>query len=215
MWRAEDENRDELTYEVQYRREGDTSWKSLKKGLTDSILVWDTTSVPNGRYVVRVVASDCAVQLAGHGTVGRHGEQPPSTSTTCRRRSRSRRCGGRARGRSSRSRCATIMSAVQRVDYSLDGDRWIPVYPKDGIADSRAEQFELTITEDTGSRGVVLRAADALNNVSSARGDVQPAAALRPSLTAFGDTRAALGRLGQPRRLRAAGLRHCEPDARA
>jgi hypothetical protein len=62
------------------------------------------------------------------------------------------------------------MSAVQRVDYSLDGDRWIPAYPKDGIADSRVEQFELTITEDTG-RGIVLRAADALNNVTSARGD--------------------------------------------
>jgi len=62
------------------------------------------------------------------------------------------------------------MSAVQRVDYSLDGDRWNPVYPKDGIADSRVEQFELTITEDTG-HGIVLRAADALNNVTSARGD--------------------------------------------
>jgi hypothetical protein len=68
-------------------------------------------------------------------------------------------------------------SAVQRVEYSLDGDRWMPVYPKDGIADSRTEQFELSLTEDPGSRGVVLRAADALNNVSSARGDVQPPAA--------------------------------------
>ncbi len=87
MWRAEDENRDELTYEVQYRREGDTSWRSLKQGLLDSILVWDTTSVPNGRYVVRVVASD-----------SRRTHRPPrsratwrarpSTSTTCRRRSR-------------------------------------------------------------------------------------------------------------------------------
>jgi hypothetical protein len=62
------------------------------------------------------------------------------------------------------------MSAVQRVDYSLDGDRWIPAYPKDGIADSRIEQFELTITEETG-HGIVLRAADALNNVTSARGE--------------------------------------------
>jgi hypothetical protein len=68
-------------------------------------------------------------------------------------------------------------SAVQRVDYSLDGDRWLPIYPKDGIADSRAEQFELSLTEDISNRGVVLRAADALNNVSSTRGDVQPAAA--------------------------------------
>ena len=62
-------------------------------------------------------------------------------------------------------------SAVQRVDYSLDGERWMTIYPKDGIADSRSEQFELNLTEGIANRGVVLRAADALNNVSSARGD--------------------------------------------
>ena len=68
------------------------------------------------------------------------------------------------------------MSAVQRVDYSLDGDRWKTIYPKDGIADSRAEQFELVLNEETG-RGIVLRAVDALNNVASARGDAPAAAA--------------------------------------
>ena len=61
-------------------------------------------------------------------------------------------------------------SAVQKVEYSLDGDRWQTVYPKDGIADSRVEQFELTVPEAQGAQGVVLRAADALNNVSSTRG---------------------------------------------
>ncbi len=45
-------------YDVMYRREGETSWKLLKGGLTDSILVWDTASAPNGAYVVKVVASD-------------------------------------------------------------------------------------------------------------------------------------------------------------
>jgi len=61
-------------------------------------------------------------------------------------------------------------SAVQKVEYSLDGDRWQAVYPKDGIADSRVEQYELTVPEAQGAQGVVLRATDALNNVSSARG---------------------------------------------
>jgi hypothetical protein len=171
MWRAEDENRDELAFEVQYRREGDTSWRSLKKGLTDSILVWDTTSVPNGRYVVRVIASDSpsnspATALSGdmESAAFDIDNLPPAITVTAVRRE-----GGRT----------TIAfdvrddhSAVQRVEYSLDGDRWMPVYAKDGIADSRTEQFELSLTEDPGSRGVVLRAADALNNVSSARGDV-------------------------------------------
>ena len=61
-------------------------------------------------------------------------------------------------------------SAVLKVEYSLDGDRWQAVYPKDGIADSRFEQFELALTEAEAAKGVVLRAADALNNVASARG---------------------------------------------
>jgi hypothetical protein len=66
-------------------------------------------------------------------------------------------------------------SAVQKVEYSLDGDRWRPIYPKDGISDSRLEQFELVLDGDAGSRGVVIRATDALNNVSSARGEASPA----------------------------------------
>jgi hypothetical protein len=63
-------------------------------------------------------------------------------------------------------------SAVQKVEYSLDGDRWQTIYPKDGIADSRTEQFELTLEGDTATRGVIIRATDSLNNTTSARGEV-------------------------------------------
>ena len=48
-------------------------------------------------------------------------------------------------------------SAIQKAEYSLDGTRWQMVYPKDGIADSRQEQFELTLEGEFG-RGSVLRA---------------------------------------------------------
>ena len=37
VWRAEDDNRDDLTYDIMYRREGETAWKPLSKGLTDTI----------------------------------------------------------------------------------------------------------------------------------------------------------------------------------
>ena len=36
VWRAEDDNRDELTYDVFYRREGDTTWRVLKTDLRDT-----------------------------------------------------------------------------------------------------------------------------------------------------------------------------------
>lgn len=178
VWRAEDDNRDELSYDVLYRREGETSWKTLKQAVSDPIVVWDTTSVPNGRYIVKIVASDApsnppASALSGsmESAAFDIDNTPPVIAVTAARRE-----GGR-----------TIIafearddySAVQRADYSLDGDRWHPIYPKDGIADSRLEQFELVLEGEAAARGVIIRAFDALNNVVSARGDAAPASGRR------------------------------------
>jgi hypothetical protein len=173
VWRAEDDNRDDLSYDVQYRREGETSWKLLKRAVTDPILVWDTTSVPNGRYILRIVASDApsnspstALTGAMESTAFEIDNAPPAITVTAVRRAGVR---------------TTVafdvrddQSAVQKADYSLDGNRWQTIYPKDGIADSRFEQFELVLEGDT-PRGVIVRAADALNNVSSASADVPTA----------------------------------------
>jgi len=179
VWRAEDDNGDDLSYDVFYRREGETAWKLLKRGMSDQILVWDTTSVPNGRYTVRIVASDAssnsatsALSGARESTAFAIDNVPPVITVTSVRRDNGR---------------ATITfdvrdtnSSVQKVDFSLDGDKWQSVYPKDGIADSRFEQFELVLEGDAVSRGVTLRATDALNNTASARGEIpEPAASGR------------------------------------
>ena len=65
-----------------------------------------------------------------------------------------------------------ILKAVQKAEYSLDGDRWQTIYPKDGIPDSRIEQFDLVLDGALETHGVIIRATDTLNNVASARGDV-------------------------------------------
>lgn len=62
-------------------------------------------------------------------------------------------------------------SSVQKAEYSLDGDRWQVIYPRDGIADSRREQYELVLADGAAERGVIVRATDALNNVASERGE--------------------------------------------
>ncbi|MBI3050358.1 MAG: hypothetical protein HYY76_18840 [Acidobacteria bacterium] len=170
VWRAEDENRDQLTYDVLYRREGDTAWKPLRRGIEDPIFVWDTTSVPNGRYVLQVLASDLPANapeaaLTGslESTTFEIDNTPPVVTVTGVRRD------------ANRTMIAFDVrdsdSAVQKAEYSLDGDRWQTIYPRDGIADSRFEQFELAIEGDPAARGVIIRATDALNNVTSARGE--------------------------------------------
>jgi len=165
IWRAEDDNRDELTYDVSYRREGETSWKPLKSGLNEAILVWDTTSVPNGRYLIRVVASDAPSNSAATALTGalestsfEIDNTPPAITVSSTRRDGNRLIiAFEARDSN---------SAIQKAEYSLDGDRWQTVYPKDGIADSKYEQFELSLDGTAPGRGVMLRVSDALNNVA-------------------------------------------------
>ena len=46
------------------------AWKALRRGVADTILVWDTTTVPNGTYFVKVVASDAPSNPAGTALTG-------------------------------------------------------------------------------------------------------------------------------------------------
>jgi WD40 repeat protein len=172
VWKAEDDNGDRLQYDVSYRREGETTWKVLKRGLWDPIFVWDTTSVPDGTYLLRITASDApsnapATALAGdtESSTFDIDNTPPRIETQPASRSGVR---------------ATIafavrdeQSAVQRVEYSLDASRWRIVYPKDGIPDSRREEFEVAIEDSESGRNVIIRATDAMNNVATAVAQIQ------------------------------------------
>ena len=42
------------------------------------------------------------------------------------------------------------------------------VYPKDGIPDSRREEFEVMVDDSEVGRSVIIRATDAMNNVATA-----------------------------------------------
>jgi hypothetical protein len=173
VWRAQDDDSDELMYEIHYRREGDTSWKTLKSELADTIFVWDTTSVPNGTYLIKVGASDGPSNAPGAALVGELESSafdidngPPTIRVTDVR---------------SGPRPVLVFevrddqSPLQRVEYSVDAERWKPVYPKDGIADSRVEEFELVLEGDAAVAGVIIRAVDTSNNIATSRGDPRPA----------------------------------------
>ena len=172
VWKAEDQNDDRLQFDVSYRREGDTTWKVLKRAMWDPIFVWDTTSVPDGTYVIKVSASDAPSNSPGAALIGelesvsfdvdntapRIEVQPPA------------RAGART-GIAFAVR--DEQSPVQRVEFSLDASRWRLVYPKDGIPDSRREEFEVTLDDSEAARSVIIRATDAMNNVATAVAEVK------------------------------------------
>lgn len=176
IWRADDENGDDLRYDVFYRREGDTTWAPLRRDLSDTILVWDTTSAPDGRYSIRVVASDAPTNSAATALAGARESSafdidniPPAIGDVSQQRD-----GDRVTIAFS---VTDAHAGVRAVDYSLDGERWHAVYPSDGIADSRLERYTVLLEGVSDERGVTLRARDALNNTSSTLVDTRRAAA--------------------------------------
>jgi len=170
QWRADDENGDEIVYDILYRREGETAWKVLRRAVSDTILVWDTNTVPNGSYFVKVVASDgpsnpAATALTGEleSTAFDIDNVPPVISVAGARLDRGR---------------TTITfdvkddhSPIQRVEFSQDGRQWHGVFPSDGIADSLQEHYELSIDGVMNERGLTVRATDSMNNVETAHVD--------------------------------------------
>ena len=57
-WEASDPNSDTLRFDLLYRGEGEQEWKPLAKGIREGYFAWDSTRMPDGRYRIRVQASD-------------------------------------------------------------------------------------------------------------------------------------------------------------
>jgi len=176
-WKAEDDNDDRLSYDLSYRQAGDNEWKPLRRGSTEQILVWDTMSVPDGTYVVKIGAADSAANSPGTALVGELVSEafdvdngaPTITVQQAVREGAATKV---------TFDVTDSFSAISTVEYSVDTGRWQPAYPLDGAADSRQERFEIRVDGEAAGR-VVIRAADTMNNAGTARVAAPGAAAGR------------------------------------
>src|SRR6185436_10251049 len=91
-WEAEDPNHDSLAFDLMFRGEGETVWKSLVRGLRERYFAFDTMQLPDGLYRVRVDASDApsnpgdrarTTSLTGEGFL--IDNTPPAVQVTAKR----------------------------------------------------------------------------------------------------------------------------------
>jgi hypothetical protein len=165
VWRAEDADGDRLMYSLQYRREGDQTWHTLRSGLSDPIVVWDTSTVADGRYVLRVTASDSLSNAADRALSGGKESEPVSVDNTPPAVTvEIARAGGGIRAL---VRVLDAHSPIQKLEYSLAGGPWQLVYPIDGLADAPEERYEIPLSAEGDVARLMLRATDLLQNVTS------------------------------------------------
>lgn len=167
QWQAEDRNGDTLEYAIYYRSLNENTFRLLKDKLRENFYTIDGATLADGRYVVRIIASDAPDNPLGQALTGERMSEPVDIDNTP---PVVRAANNPAGGANSRA-VFEVMDAtgkVKRADVSINGSLWTSVFPDDGIADSGNERYSIDIPNlGPGEHTISLRAFDGSGNVGT------------------------------------------------
>ena len=171
QWKASDSNGDTLRYAVYYKGAGEKAWKTLKDKIEgETSLAWDTDRVPDGQYVIKVVASDAPSNPPGVALTGERVSLPARVDNT------RPQIAGLSIKLEPKGKCTVTGTArdaqtyVAKLEYSLDAGDWVSFFPRDRILDAPAEPFSFTLDKlAPGEHTIVVVAKDARGNAGSAK----------------------------------------------
>jgi hypothetical protein len=170
IWSAHDDNDDDLIYRIYFRGENEREWKLLKENLREKYYSWDTSSMPDGAYYLKITASDSpsnppAEALESSRESDRYvvDNSPPELS------------GLGVSGESTNGTQIHFMardsaSAIARAEYSFDAGEWTLVYPTGRLSDAPEEHYEVALKNlAPGEHTVAVRVYDRFENVTAAK----------------------------------------------
>jgi hypothetical protein len=144
-WKVENPDKDELRYKVEYRLLGGTTWYDMldpKETLTKTSYSWETADLPEGKYRVRVTATDEISnppdRVRKHelesGIILVDNTPPVLTGLDLTNK--------RLRGVATDG-----VGPISRFEASVAGsDVWVPFFPKDGVFDQAREEFDADVS---------------------------------------------------------------------
>jgi hypothetical protein len=164
LWSARDENEDELSYALYFRAEGEQNWRLLKDKLEQRFHSWDTNTMPDGAYYLKIVASDAASNPPGEGlSASRISDRfevdntPPAIQNV-----RHRATGPETRVQFDARDSYSILT---RAEFSLNAGDWMLVFPVDRTSDSAQESYEIVLRDlPPGEHTITVRVFDQFEN---------------------------------------------------
>jgi hypothetical protein len=169
QWEAEDKNADKLLFNVFIRNEAESRWRILKQGWMEKIFVFDTLSLPDGEYFIKVEAVDSPSNPVGMELKS----DLTSRQLTIDNSLPLVRNVSLERNRTALTMTFTVedsFSSIEEVQFLIRPNEWQTVFPKDGICDSRREEFEVTVSLPPGADDMLtIRARDSRGNFGIAR----------------------------------------------
>ena len=163
QWQAEDRNGDTLEYAIYYRALNENTFRLLKDQLSDNFYTIDGATLADGRYIIRIIASDAPDNPMGQALSAERLSEPVDIDNT----PPALRVFSSAPPRVVFD-VSDATGKIKRADFSLDGAPWVPLFPEDGIADSGQERYLIEVPALTaGEHTVSLRVFDGSGNVGT------------------------------------------------
>jgi hypothetical protein len=168
QWQAEDRNGDTLEYSIYYRSINDQTFRLLKDKLRDNFYTIDGATLADGRYIIKVVASDAPDNPPDQKLSNERLSEPVDIDNT----PPVIKLAGPIT--TTRDLVRLVFNAddatgkIKKADVSVDGATWVPAFPDDGIADGGHESYSLSFAQlAPGEHTISLRAFDSSGNVGT------------------------------------------------
>jgi hypothetical protein len=179
VWDAQDPDGDRLIYEVSFRPLDDETWTVLEEEIRQPGYTWDASAWPDGRYVLRVSATDSednpeawALRTAAESVPFEVDNTPPILESLKARVVSD----GDGKRVELTGRAVDEASRIAWLEVSFDGKGWRPMSSADGILDSRIESFDASVSIEAGEqpRFVAVRARDEVGHPVVGRAEIVP-----------------------------------------
>ncbi|MCZ6807480.1 MAG: hypothetical protein O7F08_11045 [Deltaproteobacteria bacterium] len=162
-WDVDNPDSDALRFRLSYQQEGQPVWRPMF--LEDHVVnepkyTWETGSIPDGYYVVKVEVSDEEANPENLTLRSEALSEPILIDNHPPRIEKLRFRNGRVQGQ-----VVDSLGPIARIQVSIDAGVWRDIFPKDLLLDSRSEAFELELGDLPGNSHIVaIRAFDAAGN---------------------------------------------------
>jgi len=171
---AKDDNGDKLVYTIDFRKFGWTNWIQMKDELEASSYEWDGKTVEDGRYEIRVTASDARSNTTLTRLTGSRISDPVVVDNTgpvveSMKITSSLKDNGKYRVLG--IEVVDELSAIDKLEYAIDSnDHWISTVPDDLVYDTTSEHFTIRINAEKdlpkGDHIITVRVSDANGNTT-------------------------------------------------
>jgi hypothetical protein len=164
-WQADDPNNDQLVYSLYVKASDEREWHLLKDKLHQTNYTIDPSTLPDGKYVAKLVASD---EDSNPPELARKSEllSAPFWVDNTPPQVRVLRETVTAGTGEVVFEVEDSASPLRSAQTSVDGKEWKELLSDDGIVDSRKETFTVRLSKlEAGEHVVSLRAYDTSGNV--------------------------------------------------